>query len=41
MKLERQANLCNNGNTNENGKYDANSITMTFSMIHLMCSRQI
>lgn len=31
MKLERQANLNINGNKDENGKYDANSITLTFS----------
>ena len=31
MKLERQANLCINGNKDENGKFDANSITLTFS----------
>ena len=31
MKLERQANPCINRNKNENGKIDANSITLTFS----------
>ena len=31
MKLERQANLNINGNKDKNGKYDASSITLTFS----------
>ena len=35
MKLERQANLCINGNKDEKGKFDANSITLTFSDDHI------
>ena len=31
MKLERQANLNITGNKDENGKFDANSITLSFS----------
>lgn len=31
MKLERQAHLSINGNKDENGKFDAKSITLTFS----------